>query len=194
MGLGIEGIISQNKLASLLQNQTQQIRDEGQKTRAEIDHFQSLIGDYASTIALLRDQAPKLHNQKEAKAVADRIFKQYDQLSKGISELETGYNFKDYPDRLSALQRTFEDLRLEMSNIQTRPFEKGEALFIQSGYNTFRVTFPTPMIRSPTLTFFNIPKDAKPIVVENSPVGFTVIFTPFSIPVKTFDVTADAGL
>jgi len=73
-------------------------------------------------------------------------------------------------------------------NLPTKP------LILGLGANTFRVLFAVPMRIPPGLSFQGLPLGTNATVTEKSKFGFTVVFTPNTIPVANFGFAASAEL
>lgn len=67
-------------------------------------------------------------------------------------------------------------------------------LILSLGANTFRVLFSVPMRIPPELAFDGSPTGTTATVTEKSKFGFTVIFSPSTVPVANFGFTASAEL
>lgn len=124
-----------------------------------------------------------------------RILHQYDQLKGGIGTFEQISGRPQSAERLAAAQRTLQDLSAVLGSAYTQPIGPANgALILKTAPNTFRVTFSVPMRITPTLEFYGLPTGVIVHVLEQSPLGFTVVFTPIGVDVDHFDFTASAEL
>jgi hypothetical protein len=72
-----------------------------------------------------------------------------------------------------------------LGNVEARVVSsQGNALIIKTGANAFRVLYPVVMRIVPSVTFPNLPSGVVANVIENTTVGFTVIFTPPTVSIE----------
>jgi hypothetical protein len=71
-------------------------------------------------------------------------------------------------------------------NVEARKiFGPSPSLIVLLSYNTFLVLNPVVMRAAPNLIFPKLPTGVQANIIGNSPVGFTVIFTPPTIAITT---------
>jgi len=139
---------------------------------------------YESTVA-----AGERENQ-----VLSLIVRQYDALQDALSGQSRLSGRKNISDADAVAEQVINTIRTVLGNPEVVNMPSGPALIIRTGPNTFRVLFAAPKFTTPRLQFNGIPSGATPNVLELSKVGFTVVFTPPSIPVEHFGFTAEAEL
>jgi hypothetical protein len=145
-------------------------------------------------IQALRDKQTQLEDQQQANLVVRKVLDQYDKLEQATLVFEATTGSENFKDHLAAGRNTIANLKALLGNVRVQATQRGRTLFIKTAPNTFRVVFDVPMRIAPKLEFGNIPPGAFANVIENSNIGFTVVFTPSAILVETFDFSADATL
>jgi hypothetical protein len=166
-----------------------------QKQRQVVQDTQSL----SPLIEALRQSQNALHGQQAAEQIVEQIIQQYDLLERGtqlfeqFAQSQAGTE-RAHIDRLTSARTTIDNIRTSLGNVRVQASQRGSILFIRTAPNTFRVTYSVPKRAVPQVTFFDLPQGTTPNIVENSNVGFTVIFTPPTISIENFNLTADASL
>ena len=112
-----------------------------------------------------------------------QILEKWNQLKQAASIREQFTGRINLSERLAIDSHIQETLSALLGNVEARATSQGNALIIKTGHNTFRTLNPVPMARAPSITFQNLPQGVTANVIENSPLGFTVIFTPPSITI-----------
>jgi hypothetical protein len=143
--------------------------------------------------ALRRDQQA-LANSEHTKGVLARVLSQHDQLQSGIAAREQFTGKRDERERSAAAEHIFKELRAVLGEVQPVQTSQGVGLIIKTAPNTLRVTFPVPMRIAPRISFKNLPAGTIPNLTEHSALGFTVVFSPPTVPVENFGYEADAEL
>ena len=149
---------------------------------------------YAKDSRLQQDgsEIDQLARYKEHDQSVQKIVDQYARLKKA----ESIYEF--YAGRLSGEQRDaidrqeVDDLTAVLRNYEAIATPVGDGLRVRIGMNTFRVIFPTPMRIIPKVTITGLPPGSKATIADPSTIGFTVVFTPLSIPIEHFGMFASA--
>ena len=156
--------------------------------RVELDNNLKSIAQFNPTIDALRRTEGALQGYEKADAIRRRILNQYDVLLSGIVTLETVSGKTSTADRQASAEHIIGELKAAISgNVQLYETKIGDVLIIQTGPNTFRVTFIIPTRVVPTtITFYDLPNGVKENVIEKSNVGFTVVFTPITTPIEKF--------
>jgi hypothetical protein len=150
------------------------------------------LNEIKCAIAAIEAHKSVISTLPDPLGVVRMVKEQHQRLANASAKLATMTGSPTAKEDLGA--RLHADLDLVLSNVGVIATPLGDALKLKTGPNTFRVLFPIPMRIPPNLTFYNIPEGIDPMVVENSKIGFTVIFTPQTTPVNTFDFAADAEL
>jgi hypothetical protein len=140
-------------------------------------------------IAALRSSRQQLDDQEEAREIVREILEQYDQHERAITNFDQHTESADFKDRLAAAQRTIANLKALLENVGTIGGQRGDVV-VKTALNTFRVTFAVPTTIAPTIVFPNLPKGLEAHIVEKSTIGYTVMFTPSTVP---FDLLVWAG-
>lgn len=149
-------------------------------------HIDAVLRDYRST----RDLVAKFQAHDES---LRRVVTQYDQMKAAQSLLA---NFFDKPptDNAAITERSVEDLKSVLNNFEAIATPLGAGLKIKLGVNLYRIIFPVPMRATPALAMSGLPEGVKPIIIESSNLGYTILFLPLSIPVDHFGETRDATI
>jgi len=141
----------------------------------------------APLINIIREYETKLDHSEGAKRLVEHILDQYEQVKNAIGMFEAHSGRRDNENRLASAERLYENLRIalirDVTLIQT---DDGRALILRIAPNTFRVTGPVPMMRAPNITFPDLPSGVTANIIENSNLGFTVVFSPLTIPIEHF--------
>jgi hypothetical protein len=74
----------------------------------------------------------------------------------------------------------------------TAPGPGGSILIVKTASNTFKVIFAVPMRIALKIEFRDLPTGVAANIIEETNVGFTVVFTPQSVPVEFPKFSADA--
>lgn len=162
--------------------------DEAQRPVNE--QLTALTADFAELspkIELLVKHRAAISNSDRTRQVLFPIFGQYDRLKAAIDIHEKIVGREQQQDKLAAAEHIISELRTVLGNVRKIDTLQGQVLFIKIGHNTFRITFPIPArIVPPTIEFRDLPPDVTPNVIEKSRLGFTVVFSPSTIPVEEF--------
>jgi hypothetical protein len=150
--------------------------------------------DFGPIVEALRQNQRALAESEHTRSLLGTVLLQFDHLQQGIQTEELFSGQKNIDNRLRTAEHIIKELKVILGNVQTLQLPQGQALIIKTAPNTFRVTFPVPMRIPPTITFNRYPDGATPTVTEKSNIGFTVIFTPPSVPVEMFWFEAEAEL
>ena len=126
--------------------------------------------------------------------VLRRMLSQYDQLRSAVAMREKFIGKEDEEGRIATADHVLNELHALLNVAQTTPGPGGQALVIKTAPNTFRVTFAVPMRIPPSLSFSQLPEGTEAHVIEKTNIGFTVVFTPTTIPVEKFGIVASAEL
>jgi hypothetical protein len=177
-------------------NLSKRLNDERQQDRIEDRQkaVQEGLDNLAIPVETLRRYEKIMASQKQKSDVLDRLLTQSDQLQTAIKNQSKFTGRIDQQEALIASEHILNEIRQLLGHVRTAALPGGNALIIKTAENTFHVTFPVPMRIPPRVTFTYIPDGATPNVLENSKVGFTVVFTPSSIPVDVFRFEANAEL
>lgn len=138
----------------------------------------------SAIVTALKTAQQQVADQEQAKAAVARIIGQYDSLQNGITTFEQISGTQDLKERLAAANHIIDELKIELGAIQFNNTPQGQALIVKIAPNTFRVTFPVPMRATPAINFPGLPHGVTPHVTEESNLGFTVMFTPLTIPIE----------
>lgn len=131
------------------------------------------------------------HNQRDE--VLQKVLTQYSSMESALDNFER-FTSSPLSQRESLSKEVLSLITTELTPIEKRSDLPNEPLIIETAKNTFRVLFSNPMRISPRLSFLGLPDGVDSNVIENSPFGFTVVFSPLSIHVSDFGYTADARL
>jgi hypothetical protein len=132
--------------------------------------------------ALKASQNENISKTEQIVAIKN-ILSQYESLTSGITVLEKFNNATNNKDRLAALERTMNDMKIALSAVDVKTCflggESHQVLAINIAPNAFRLTFTVPMYKAPSITM-PAPNGMKATVTEESNIGFTVVYTPLA--------------
>lgn len=156
-----------------------------------VDNIKQIVGVAQSEqslsvlIGALRDSQQQVAGHEQSQEIIRRILAQYDQLQAATSTFEKFTGTPNVKDRLATAEHIIDELKVQLGNIQYRQIVQGQgpALIIKTAPNTFRITFPVPMRIAPDIQFGSLPPGVTANVIEKSNIGFTVVFSPLSIPI-----------
>jgi hypothetical protein len=134
----------------------------------------AVIRDYKTT----RDLLARFQTHDES---LKRIVAQYDRLKNAQSLFDIMGRGKHEPELDSINSRNIEDLKITLNNFDAIATPEGDGLKIKIGTNMYRIIFPVPMVNTPKLSFYGIPRGITATTIEQSNLGFTVLFVPLSI-------------
>jgi hypothetical protein len=177
-------------------NLNSRLARERQQRRIELrqNEIKQDVGKLSIPIEALRRYERQLSAQGENIDVLKLVISQYDQLQSAITNFERFAAAPQAQERIAAADHIIAELRTLLGGTKTVPGPGGQALIIRTAQNTYRVTFAVPMRIPPNITFMNLPPGTEGHVVEKTNLGFTVIFTPTTVPVETFGFAASAEL
>jgi hypothetical protein len=176
-----------DNLSSRLASEKQQ-----QRTEARQEAIKTQIDGLSVPIETLRRYEHALQDQGQSFDVLRRVLLQYEQLQKAVNLHEQSIGKDNLQERIATAEHILGEVRALLGVTQTVPGPGGQALIIKTATNTFRVTFPVPMRIAPDLTFSGLPQGVEAHVMEKTNIGFTVVFTPTTIPVDKFGLQASA--
>jgi hypothetical protein len=157
-------------------------------------HVDDALEHLKTPVETLRRYEATLSSSEQNTNVLRMIIRQYDQLRASIDLQSRFVGQENKQDRIMSADQIIENIRDLLGVTQTVPGPGGKALIIQTAPNTFRVLFAVPMRAAPNLEFRGLPSGVSPTVLEKTNVGFSVTFSPQSIPVHTFNFIANAEL
>ena len=131
-----------------------------------------------------------LFSQPASGSAAQLVLDQYTKLERASDAFAKFSGGREAKENLSS--RLIADLNLVLQNANVEATPRGDALILRTGPNTFRVIFPVPMRVPPRVTFSGLPDGVSSNIVEETDVGLTVIFTPQTIPVNSFNFNPHA--
>jgi len=137
-----------------------------------------------------RDLAAKYQAHDES---LKRIVAQFDNLRRAQSMFEA-FTSPNAQQHAAINDREVADVTTALANIDIVASPMGDVLKVRLGQNFFRVIFPVPMRIAPAIQFSDIPASVKPTLIENSNLGFTVLFLPLNVPTEHFGFAASAEL
>jgi hypothetical protein len=158
------------------------------------EHIETALDQLKLPVDTIRRYEAELSAAKQNTDLLKMIIRQYDQLRNSIAVQSRFTGHENLEDRITSADQIIENLRSLLGVTQTIPGPGGRALLIKTAPNTFRVLFAVPMRIAPRLDFHGLPNGVTANVLEKTNIGFTVTFTPQSIPVETFGFSADAEL
>lgn len=158
---------------------------------------EQLSDDIRSVLPLieaLRKSQGALAESEQTRDLLGKATSQFDQLQSGIAAQERFTGDRRVEERLAAAEHIIQELKIILGNVRSQSTPRGTILIIKIAPNSFRVTFAVPMRISPKLDFQGLPDGATPSITEHSALGFSVVFTPATVPVEHFGFTANAEL
>ena len=158
----------------------------------KLDKIRVETGQLSVPIETIRHYETTLQSQGQEFDVLRRLLSQYEQLKSAVGAREQFIGKRDSEERLLTAEYILKELQTILGATQFVRTPLGQALVIKVTQNTFRVTFPVPMRIPPALTFSRLPEGVEAHVLENSAVGFSVVFTPNTILVETFGFQVSA--
>ena len=155
-------------------------------------YYEDQLVSTSQAISQIKDHLDKEANTQAVLAALD---KQLQRLMFGTVVWENSIGRPDLPQRLAVEGHILSEMRVLSGNPNIRAISHDSGdLWLITGQNSFRVTFPTPMRVPPQLKFVGLPEGVTPNVVEKSTVGFWVIFGPQTTRVDAFGYTVNAEL
>lgn len=161
------------------ENLTTRLRNDQQ-----IDRIEAGVKDLKLPVETIRRYESELRAAGQNAEILQRLIAQYDQLSAATGQFEKHAGRPDTNNRVKSAEHILNEMRAVIPTADLRPGPGGKVLILRTGLNTFRVTFAVPMRIAPSLDFPDLPAGLTPNVLEKSNIGFTVIFTPSSVPVE----------
>lgn len=162
------------------------------EARNHREHVEKELDALKLPVETIRRYETQLSADQQNTGVVRAILRQYDQLRNAVALQSQFTGQENIRDRIASADQIIENLRSLLGETQTAPVAGGQALIIRTAPNVFRVVFPVPMRVAPDIQFLNLPQGVEGHVIEKTNIGFTVIFTPESIPVPKFGFSASA--
>ncbi|NUU42294.1 hypothetical protein [Tardiphaga robiniae] len=188
--VGIFGaLVGHENLATRLRNDKQIDRIEARQNDVATD-----VKHLRVPVETIRRYEAQLSAAGQDSEVLKRLLMQYDQLTSSITNWEKSIGRIDQAERIATAEHIVKEMQTVLRTTKLKPGPGGDLLIIQTGTNTFRVTFGVPMRVAPDLKFTDIPSGSTANVLEKTNLGFVVIFTPSNILVETLNFTASAEL
>jgi hypothetical protein len=177
-------------------NLTDRLQREQQQQRFEArqEALKNQLDTLAIPVETLRRYEAELRADGQSFDILRRLLAQFDQLRTAIAIHGKYTAGQDPQERIGAAEHILGEVRAVLGTAQTIPGPGGQALIIKTAPNTFRVTFAVPMRIPPELKFSALPEGVEAHVLEKTKIGFTVVFTPTSVPVERFGFQASAEL
>ena len=163
-------------------------------TERHRERVETSLDQLKTPVEALRRYEAQLSADAQTDEALRLVISQYDQLRGTINNQSRLSGTENPQDRIASGDQIIESMRSILGRTQTIPGPSGRALVIKTAPNEFKVIFAVPMRIAPDLQFPSLPAGVTPHVIEKSNIGFTVIFTPASIPIETFGLIASAEL
>ena len=128
-------------------------------------------------------------------AAITAVLAQYKSLKQATEEFEqrTGVP-TSYEEKSEMATEVLDILSTNLTPVTTMKGLSSKPLILSVGSNTFKVLFTVPARDKPRLDFQGLPIGTQAKVIEVSKFGFTVIFTPTSVPITKFGFIADSRI
>jgi hypothetical protein len=162
-------------------------------TDRQNDHVNSALDELKVPVDTIRRYELLLSHNDQNTGILKMIIRQYDQLRGAIALQPRFTGHENTNDQIAAADQIIQNIRELLGATTTLPGPHW-VLIVKTAANTFKVVFAVPMRVAPNLQFVDPPRGVTPNVLEKTNIGFTVIFTPQSIPVEFPKFTADAEL
>ena len=143
------------------------------------------LNELQRAVSAIENHKAAVFSQPASGSTAQLVLNQYEKLERASEDFSRFTGGRAAKEDLSS--RLIADMNLVLKNANVEATPRGDALILRTGLNTFRVIFPVPMRTPPRVTFSGLPNGVSSNIVEDSDVGFTVIFTPQTIPVNVFN-------
>jgi hypothetical protein len=115
------------------------------------------------------------------------VLAQYKSLKQAMEEFEQRTGFPtSYEEKNEMATEVLGILSTNLTPVTTMKTLPSKPLILSVGSNTFKVLFPVPARIPPQLEFQGLPTGTQAKVIEVSKFGFTVVFTPTSVPIVNF--------
>ena len=152
------------------------------------------LPDVTATIATLNRYEQTLSAAGARDEVLAAVLAQYKGMKHAADTWERFSASKGHEEKYQIATEVLEILSTNLMPVSAPENLPTKPLILGLGANSFRVLFAVPMRIPPELSFQGLPAGITATVTEKSKFGFTVIFTPNTIPVPKFGFTAGAEL
>jgi hypothetical protein len=141
-----------------------------------------------SSALVIQQLSRQDYSDQRAIAVQKAILAQWADIESARKLLAEHGRFWPKEDRLEAAEHVLKEMEIVQRSVGVINFlQGGGSLILEIAPNTFRITFPVPMFRVPTITGGGSPNGTTMEVEEVSRVGATLVFKPVSQPVTLLD-------
>ena len=152
------------------------------------------LPDVTATIATLNRYEQALAAAGAHDEALAAVLSQYKGMRHAAETWERFRASKDHEEKYQLATEILEILSTNLIPVSAPDNLPSKPLILGLGPNTFRVLFAVPMRIPPELAFQGLPQGTTATVTEKSKFGFSVIFSPNTIPVTNFGFTASAEL
>jgi hypothetical protein len=140
------------------------------------------------TVEVLLELVSKQKNEADKRGehieLLSQILAKWVELQQSITRREKSTGLADPAAYRTVDNQIRETLTALLGNVEARATRQGNALIIKTGPNAFRLLYAVVMRVTPNVTFPNLSAGVTANVIESSAVGFSVIFTPATIPIE----------
>jgi len=172
------------------------VKDEKHKNTVEdqLNNISRLLVPLTEKAELFKtyEQVLAAANEKDQYLLA--VISQYERLKKAAETVESFRGHKESTEVEGLAETILNEIRSGLPPTRVDPNLPNNPLIIKAGVNIYRVLFEVPMRIPPRLEISGLPQGVSALVTEKSRFGFTVVFSPASVPVERFGFTADAEL
>jgi hypothetical protein len=154
----------------------------------------SQLPDVTATLATLNRYEQTLAKAGARDEALAAILAQYKGMKHAAEAWERLRASKDHEEKYQLAAEILEILSTNLMPVSVPENLLSKPLILGLGANAFRVLFAVPLRCPPELSFQGLPSGTTATVTEKSNFGFTVVFTPNTIPVANFGFQASAEL
>lgn len=146
------------------------------------------VSDLAGLLEIVqRSQSVDVNEQMAARA-RQALLARWKKLKEAMATREQSIGKPDLTERSAAAEHILNEMTALSQSLKILGMKDGSGLIIETAPNTFRITFPVPMARTPTVGFLSVPPGTTAAAIELSTIGATIIYSPMTTPVSIDDV------
>jgi hypothetical protein len=146
------------------------------------------VSDLAGLLEIVQRSQTVDANEQMAARARQALLARWGKLKEAMATREQSIGKADLAERSAAAEHILNEMTALSQSLKILGMKDGSGLIIETAPNTFRITFPVPMVRTPTVGFLSVPPGTTAAAIELSTIGATIIYSPMTTPVSIDEV------
>jgi hypothetical protein len=119
------------------------------------------VDDLAGLLEIVQRSQALDANEQMAAAARQALLTAWDKLREAMTLREQSIGREDFAERSATAEHILNELKAIAQSTKVLALKGGQGLIIATAPNTFRITFPVPMARTPNVGFISVPSGSK---------------------------------